>query len=188
MIAVVTLSPFRVPVSVSAPLVVATHDLKSVDATSPMRLSVPLSPGRLGPGITPANRSCHSWRMKKCHPESSRGAFPGFAEFAVTRLPCPATVPVMSDRYSIEFGFRGPSWLHNGDVVQAETSGVLVHVIVLLVRRVGLAGSGVAQEVLEARPVHYLDASFMDTLVRTRAHPTRDRKDSCRWFLEQHVK
>ena len=54
---------------------------------------------------------------------------PGFAPFTVTqsspRPPCrrPAT------QASIEFGFRGPTVLHDGWMVRAENQGYLVHMI-----------------------------------------------------------
>jgi hypothetical protein len=57
---------------------------------------------------------------------------PGYAEFTVTQAPSPALLPpARATERSIEFGFRGPTVLHRGEVVRAENSGFLVHMIVL---------------------------------------------------------
>lgn len=53
---------------------------------------------------------------------------PGFATFAVTPSSSPAKLPAPgATETSIEFGFRGPSVLHNGEIVRAVNGGYLVH-------------------------------------------------------------
>jgi hypothetical protein len=57
---------------------------------------------------------------------------PGAAAFTVTAASSPAALPAASATESaIEFGFRGPSVLHDGTLVRAENQGYLVHMIVL---------------------------------------------------------
>jgi hypothetical protein len=48
--------------------------------------------------------------------------------FTVTASPSPATLPTpQATVRSIEFGFRGPSTLHDGELVRFENEGFLVH-------------------------------------------------------------
>jgi hypothetical protein len=50
------------------------------------------------------------------------------ASFTVAAAPAPATLPTpQATVSSIEFGFRGPSTLHDGEVVRFENEGFLVH-------------------------------------------------------------
>jgi hypothetical protein len=50
------------------------------------------------------------------------------ASFAVAASPAPAALPVaQATEKTIEFGFRGPSVLHVGEVVRFENEGYLVH-------------------------------------------------------------
>jgi hypothetical protein len=49
-------------------------------------------------------------------------------EFTVTASPSPATLPTPEATVrSIEFGFRGPKTLHDGELVRFENEGYLVH-------------------------------------------------------------
>ncbi|HEX5224993.1 MAG TPA: hypothetical protein VFW29_07670 [Solirubrobacteraceae bacterium] len=51
-------------------------------------------------------------------------------EFTVTPSPSPAALPAPeATETSIEFGFRGPTTLHNGELVRFENEGFLVHMI-----------------------------------------------------------
>ena len=70
---------------------------------------------------------------------------PGFSPFTVTKSPSPAALPpARATESSIEFGFRGPAVLHNGEVVRAENQGFLVHMIVLI----GVKDAARGQEVM----------------------------------------
>jgi hypothetical protein len=53
--------------------------------------------------------------------------------FTVTAAPTPATLPTPEATIgSIEFGFKGPSTLHDGELVRFENEGFLVHMDVAL--------------------------------------------------------
>ena len=53
---------------------------------------------------------------------------PGFAPFTVTQSASPAALPdAAATETSIEFGFRGPTVLHDGTIVRAQNGGYLVH-------------------------------------------------------------
>ena len=53
---------------------------------------------------------------------------PGFAQFVVTASASPATLPTpQATETSIEFGFRGPATLHDGELVRFQNGGYLVH-------------------------------------------------------------
>lgn len=53
---------------------------------------------------------------------------PGFTTFTVTQSASPAALPAAkATEMSIEFGFRGPSVLHDGTIVRAINGGFLVH-------------------------------------------------------------
>jgi hypothetical protein len=68
---------------------------------------------------------------------------PGFAPFTVTQSPSPAALPpAAATQTAIEFGFQGPTMLHNGTVVRAQNHGWLVHMIDLT--RVPHAATGAA--------------------------------------------
>jgi hypothetical protein len=58
---------------------------------------------------------------------------PAVTMFTVTKSGSPASLPAASvTQTAIEFGFRGPTTLHNGTVVRAQNGGYLVHMIDLL--------------------------------------------------------
>jgi hypothetical protein len=58
---------------------------------------------------------------------------PGVTMFTVTQSGSPASLPAArATQTAIEFGFRGPSTLHNGTIVRAQNGGYLVHMIDLL--------------------------------------------------------
>jgi len=58
---------------------------------------------------------------------------PGVAPFKVRKSSSPAALPAPSaTETAIEFGFRGPTTLHNGTLVRAQNHGYLVHMIVLV--------------------------------------------------------
>ena len=66
---------------------------------------------------------------------------PAFTTFTITKAAAPARLPAPQARMSsIEFGFRGPGTLHNGDLVRFGNDGFLVHMIVA-VRGASLAGA-----------------------------------------------
>jgi hypothetical protein len=53
--------------------------------------------------------------------------------FTVTKSSSPASLPAANaTQTAIEFGFRGPTTLHNGTIVRAQNGGYLVHMIDLL--------------------------------------------------------
>jgi hypothetical protein len=55
------------------------------------------------------------------------------ATFTVTQAAHPASLPApKATLQSIEFGFRGPGTLHDGDLVRFENSGFLVHMIIAI--------------------------------------------------------
>jgi hypothetical protein len=55
------------------------------------------------------------------------------ALFTVTQAAHPASLPApKATLQSIEFGFRGPGTLHDGELVRFENSGFLVHMIIAL--------------------------------------------------------
>jgi hypothetical protein len=58
---------------------------------------------------------------------------PGVTMFTVTKSGSPASLPAArATQTAIEFGFRGPTTLHNGTIVRAQNGGYLVHMIDLL--------------------------------------------------------
>jgi hypothetical protein len=58
---------------------------------------------------------------------------PGVTMFTVTSSGSPASLPAArATQTAIEFGFRGPTTLHNGTIVRAQNGGYLVHMIDLL--------------------------------------------------------
>jgi hypothetical protein len=60
----------------------------------------------------------------------SSAANPPHAEFTVTAATTPAVLPTPGATvWAIEFGFRGASTLHDGELVRFQNSGYLVHMI-----------------------------------------------------------
>ena len=56
---------------------------------------------------------------------------PAFALFTVTESSSPAALPAAAaTQTAIEFGFRGPTVLHNGTIVRAQNGGYLVHMVI----------------------------------------------------------
>jgi hypothetical protein len=54
----------------------------------------------------------------------------GFTQFTVTKSSSPAALPAArTTQTAIEFGFRGPTVLHDGTIVRAQNAGYLVHMI-----------------------------------------------------------
>ncbi|MEA2372349.1 MAG: hypothetical protein QOH12_2743 [Solirubrobacteraceae bacterium] len=69
---------------------------------------------------------------------------PGFALFTVTQSSSPAALPAASaTETAIDFGFRGPSVLHNGTIVRAENGGYVAHMITLFGVRNAATGRAV---------------------------------------------
>jgi hypothetical protein len=63
---------------------------------------------------------------------SSNGQ-PAFAPFTITESPTPAALPAATATETAhEFGFSGPTVLHNGTIVRAQNHGWLVHEIGLI--------------------------------------------------------
>ena len=61
---------------------------------------------------------------------ASSAATPPYTQFTVTAAAQPATLPAPGGTIrAIEFGFRGSSRLHVGELVRFENSGFLVHMI-----------------------------------------------------------
>ena len=70
---------------------------------------------------------------------------PGFTVFTVTQSSSPAPLPpARAVEATIEFGFRGPTVLHNGTIVRAENQGYLVHMDYLI----GVPSAAVGREVM----------------------------------------
>ena len=66
---------------------------------------------------------------------------PPFTTFKITKAPSPAKLPApKAAMSSIEFSFRGPGTLRNGDLVRFGNDGFLVHMMVA-VRGASLAGA-----------------------------------------------
>jgi hypothetical protein len=60
--------------------------------------------------------------------EGEKSATWPHSSFAVTASPAPTALPAaQATEKTIEFGFRGPSVLHDGEVVRFENEGYLVH-------------------------------------------------------------
>ena len=58
---------------------------------------------------------------------------PAFQPFSITASSAPAALPAaQATESAIEFGFKGPSVLHDGTMVRAENKGWLVHMITLI--------------------------------------------------------
>ncbi len=58
---------------------------------------------------------------------------PGLSPFTVRQSPSPASLPAAgAAETAIEFGFRGPTTLHNGTIVRVQNSGFLVHMDALV--------------------------------------------------------
>jgi len=56
---------------------------------------------------------------------------PGLAPFTVTQSSSPAALPnAAATQTAIEFGFRGPTVLHDGTIVRAQNGGFLVHMVI----------------------------------------------------------
>ena len=157
------------PVSASAPLVVAIDHLKLVDSTSAMRLSRPTRSRPVGHAPTRWTTRVTRGRRKKRRPASLRPLWP--ISLSSHRS------PGMSDRILGEPGFGGPSWLDNGEVVGAENRSFLVHLIVLLARKVALLGPpGVTAKRATGRPRLLPRSLFQGHPGGTRALTTWDRK------------
>jgi hypothetical protein len=70
---------------------------------------------------------------------------PAIATFTVTQSSSPAVLPAAAaTETSIEFGFRGPTVLHDGTVVRAENGGYLVHMDIA----VGVKNAATGREVM----------------------------------------
>ena len=58
---------------------------------------------------------------------------PAFAPFTVSQSSSPAALPAASaTETAFDFGFRGPTVLHDGTIVRAQNGGWLVHMIALI--------------------------------------------------------
>jgi len=69
--------------------------------------------------------------------------------FTVARAKAPATLPTPEATIrSIEFGFRGPSTLHDGELVRFENEGFLVHMDILFPVKSHSAAKKVAKDLL----------------------------------------
>jgi hypothetical protein len=70
---------------------------------------------------------------------------PGLAEFTVTQSSSPAALPnAAATETSIEFGFRGPTVLHDGTIVRAQNGGYLVHMNIAF----GVKNAAVGRQVM----------------------------------------
>jgi hypothetical protein len=72
---------------------------------------------------------------------------PGVAPFTVTQSSAPAALPAAAaTETAIEFGFRGPTVLHDGTIVRAQNQGYLVHMIEVI----GARGKAAAIQLIAA--------------------------------------
>lgn len=102
---------------------------------------------------------------------SGMGNSPGYTVFNVSSSPTPASLPAArATLTAIEFGFRGPSVLHNGSLVRSVNGGWLVHMENLIGVRSKAAGKKVIAA-LRAGPNSgprslrkYLTGVFVDLL------------------------
>ena len=75
---------------------------------------------------------------------------PPLTTFTIAKASSPATLPTPQARVSsIEFGFRGPGTLHNGELVRFANTGFLVHMIVAA-RGASQAGANKIAKLLKA--------------------------------------
>ncbi len=75
---------------------------------------------------------------------------PPLTTFTIAKASSPATLPTpQATVSSIEFGFRGPGTLHNGELVRFANHGFLVHMIVAA-RGANLAGANKIAKLLKA--------------------------------------
>ena len=99
-------------------------DLNALTETGDLLLVSANAPGSIQTVMTPG-----TWIAVNT---TSMGK-PGFAQFTVGKSSSPAALPAAkATQSSIEFGFRGPTVLHNGTVVRAQNQGYLVHMIQLI--------------------------------------------------------
>lgn len=93
---------------------------------------------------------------------------PGFAPFTVTQASAPAPLPKANvTQAAIEFGFRGPSVLHDGWMVRAENQGYLVHMISLAgvkSKAAGLKAMALLKAGKDNKAFKYLNNSFADLI------------------------
>jgi hypothetical protein len=74
------------------------------------------------------------------------------ATFSITESAQPASLPAASATISaIEFGFRGPSTLHDGELVRFQNDGFLVHMIIGLRARNGADARQIAELLLAGK-------------------------------------
>jgi hypothetical protein len=79
------------------------------------------APGTVDAVLTPGNYAALNL---------SGNGQPAVALFTVTQSSSPAALPkAQQTQAAIEFGFRGPTVLHNGTIIRAENQGYLVHMI-----------------------------------------------------------
>lgn len=90
------------------------------------------APGAIQTALTPGN-----WVALNITGQGN----PGIAPFTVSQSSSPAALPAAkATETAIDFGFRGPSVLHNGWAVRAENRGWLVHMVTLNGVRSRIAG------------------------------------------------
>jgi hypothetical protein len=78
-------------------------------------------------GTSSAQTTLSAGNYVAIDPTNGKGA-PPHAFFTVTQSPSPATLPTPAATISsIEFGFTGPTTLHDGELVRFQNEGFLVH-------------------------------------------------------------
>ncbi len=98
-------------------------DLDALTPYGTMVVSM-VAPGRVETILTPGNYAALN--------DTGDGP-PAFELFTVVRSSSPAKLPSASATQStIEFGFRGPTVLHDGAIVRARNDGYLVHMVTLV--------------------------------------------------------
>ena len=94
---------------------------------------------------------------------------PGVMPFTVRKSSSPAALPAArATETAVEFGFRGPTTLHNGTLVRAQNHGYLVHMVVLAgARNLTLADARELKALLYAgkdRQVRKIATTFLSLL------------------------
>jgi hypothetical protein len=105
-----------------------------------------------------------------------RSHFKVLASKAPAALPAPAAV-----ERTIEFGFKGPKTLHDGELVAFENEGFLVHMdLAFPVKSMKAAKTAVRDlQTITAKPGIYVQVCFMQT---------QDGRDHTRLGMERIIK
>jgi len=139
---------------------VASHhgDLNALDPYAALIVSAD-APGTIQTVLTPGSYVALNL---------SGNGNPGATSFTVGASSAPAALPkARTTQAAIEFGFKGPSVLHDGTIVRAENQGYLVHMISLAgvkSKAAGLKAMALLKAGKDNKAFKYLNNSFADLL------------------------